>query len=284
MAAGETKKTVAAEEKTAAVSSALTNGDKSLQTGDFNAAIAFYEKAIAKDPESGEALNGLGRAYYELARYQEAITVLDHALSLRTNYSAAYLNRGCSYAKLNQNEKAVADFNRAIQLKPDYAEAYLYRGNAYGQYNMTSAIEDYTRALLLKDNRYDEAYLARGSIYKSIFDKTKDEDIKKKAIYDLANAINMTSIPAVRNDAEEKLRILTGAASDITAQTPHVFVHYNDSADESVVSLIGGDISRKKSRWRACSRLMVPRLATSGTTTRKTSRTHKSSGDCKSRP
>ena len=53
--------------------------------------------------------------------YDRAIADYDRAIQLKPDYAEAYVNRGWAYNAKGDYDRAIADFDRAIQLKPDYA-------------------------------------------------------------------------------------------------------------------------------------------------------------------
>ena len=77
------------------------------------AAAAFYARGTIKN---------------NLSRNEEAISDLNEAIRLRSNYAEAYLLRGVSKNNLGRHEEAIPDCNEAIRLRSNYAEAYFFRG------------------------------------------------------------------------------------------------------------------------------------------------------------
>ena len=82
--------------------------------------------------------------------YDRAIADFDRAIQLKPDDAVAYANRGWAYDDKGDYDRAIADFDRAIQLKPDYADAYAGRGWAYAKGDYDRAIADYDRAIQLK--------------------------------------------------------------------------------------------------------------------------------------
>jgi serine/threonine-protein kinase len=109
------------------------------RTGDnIPKAIAFYEQAIARDPNYALAYAGLANAYvllpyYTGARRSDALTKAREAalkaLQLDPNVAEAHVALG----KLNffhmDLAASVREYQRAIELKPNYATAHQWFGN-----------------------------------------------------------------------------------------------------------------------------------------------------------
>lgn len=110
------------------------------ENGNYQEAVAHYNKAIQAAPDNSSVHNNLGLAYYALRKYDEAISEYDRAIELEPDFSQAYFNRGQAYWRkggYNDTEfldRAVLDFTRVIELNPDDMDAYYNRGLAYSTY------------------------------------------------------------------------------------------------------------------------------------------------------
>lgn len=76
--------------------------------------IAMFEEVLEIDPDDSVATFGLGKAYMQLNRYDEAIPHLHHATEVQKDYSAAYLDLGKCYEFLQQTEDAIETFQAGI--------------------------------------------------------------------------------------------------------------------------------------------------------------------------
>ena len=91
--------------------------------------------------------------------YQEAIADYDRAIKLKPEYADVYYNRGNAYKNIEEYSKAIADYDRAIKLKPEYANAYNNRGNLHRILeDKQAAIRDYRKAaeLYKKHGKIDD--------------------------------------------------------------------------------------------------------------------------------
>ncbi|MDR2133672.1 MAG: tetratricopeptide repeat protein, partial [Treponema sp.] len=106
-----------------------------------------------------------GEQFYRKGEYDRAIAEYDRALDLRADYAEAYTGRGNAYRKKGDAGRAIDDYSRALRFKPDLPELYNYRGYVYAERGDTAkAIEDYSRALQLK-NDYAGAWFNRAHAF-----------------------------------------------------------------------------------------------------------------------
>jgi cytochrome c-type biogenesis protein CcmH/NrfG len=125
-----------------------------------------------------------GEQLYRSEDYDKAIAEYTRSISLKSDYTEAFVSRGNAWRRKGDVDRAVADYTRAIALKPDYAEVYNYRGYLYArQGNHAKAIEDYSRAVRLKSG-YADAWFNRAYAYM----ETKDWE---KAITDYTQVIKL---------------------------------------------------------------------------------------------
>lgn len=75
---------------------------------DFTYMYAYREKAIA---------------LYQMAKYQDALTVLKRAVTIQNNFDEGYYWMGRCYEKLNKKNDAVESYQNALLYDKNYAEA-----------------------------------------------------------------------------------------------------------------------------------------------------------------
>jgi S1-C subfamily serine protease len=130
--------------------------------GHWQAAEIDYTQSIALNPEYAEAYLHRGNVRNILTNWRGAKSDFDFALSLNPKLLAAYIGRGVALCELNDCQDALNDYARAIYLSPVSADAYSYKGFAhYRLGNRQSAISSYLTAADLyqkqgKDNEYLE--------------------------------------------------------------------------------------------------------------------------------
>ncbi len=100
------------------------------QKGDYQGALADYDRAIQFNPKNANAYynRGLLKAT-KLQDYQGALADYDRSIKLKPTNDEAYNNRGnLKVESLKDYQGALLDYNRAIELRSQNANAYYNRG------------------------------------------------------------------------------------------------------------------------------------------------------------
>ena len=98
-----------------------------------------------------------GVTEYESGNYEGALAYFDRAAQHDPNQKEIYRYRADARFRLGQYERSVSDYNVAISLDPQDAKLYNSRGMAYARQSLFySAIQDYNKALAI-DSRFTEA-------------------------------------------------------------------------------------------------------------------------------
>jgi TonB family protein len=88
----------------------------SIDSGDYDSAIADSNKAIELKPGESSAYLSRGMAYYHKKNYDQAIADYDKVIELDPKDLLAYLNRADSYEKKGEIQKAAVDYQKAVEL------------------------------------------------------------------------------------------------------------------------------------------------------------------------
>jgi len=141
-------------------------GEAWQELGKLEEAIEAYTKALAIKPDYAEAYSNMGAALADQGKPEEAIEVYNKALAIKPDYAEAYSNMGNALKEQGMLEEAIEAYTKALAIKPDYAEAYSNMGVALAdQGKLEEAIEVYNKALAIKPD-YAEAYSNMGMALK----------------------------------------------------------------------------------------------------------------------
>ncbi len=94
--------------------------------GDFEKAVAFYEKLVEKNPRRTEYVQDLVACYQQLERYQEAENFLNQRLNDRNPYPTLLIDLGYNYALQEKEEMAQTYYDKALDIiskNPNYGYA-----------------------------------------------------------------------------------------------------------------------------------------------------------------
>lgn len=105
------------------------------QRGYFDQAGAFFQQALRDDPESAEALYGIGSVYLNQNKNVQARETFERCIKRKATYPEtlpdAWNNLGVLATRENRIQEAVADFQEALKISPTHLLALTNLGNAY---------------------------------------------------------------------------------------------------------------------------------------------------------
>jgi tetratricopeptide (TPR) repeat protein len=126
--------------------------------GDYDGAIAAFDRAISLNPNDDFSLYERGLAWLARPDYNRALADFNSVLRLKPNTWGALQERGNAFRGKGDYDHAIADYNAALALNPGAAAIYFDRGQAYAlKRDSGMAINDFDRALQMQANV--EAYL-----------------------------------------------------------------------------------------------------------------------------
>ena len=92
-------------------------------TGDKKTAIDFFDKCLNLDNRHMFAYREKGIALYDMSKYEDAVTVLDKAVTLQNNFDEGYYWLGRCMEKLNRPADAIEEYRTALMYSKDFTEA-----------------------------------------------------------------------------------------------------------------------------------------------------------------
>jgi tetratricopeptide (TPR) repeat protein/peroxiredoxin len=141
----------------------LSYGSIFFQRGYYDQAGAAFERALHDNPDSAEALYGLGSVYLNQQKTAEARESFERATKLRASYpdtlANSWNNLGLLSARDGRTEEAIGYFDQALRLSPDHVVALENLGSAYRQLKRwDDARKAYERALTVSPNDPEANY------------------------------------------------------------------------------------------------------------------------------
>ncbi|WP_295798852.1 tetratricopeptide repeat protein [Mucilaginibacter sp.] len=196
--------------------------------GKYPEAIAAFEKIITADGKNVNAINVLSQLYLRsnkaqqgydvatrglgiapdnidlnitkakaamaLSRDDEALTIMDAAITKHDDVFILYVIKGNVLDDQNKIQLAIGAYSKSIQLKPDFPFAYLSRAEDFASISRyENALTDYNKFIeMIPDN--DEGYNMRGSTNhklgkntEALADYSKAIELNKDQKYALVN-------------------------------------------------------------------------------------------------
>jgi predicted AlkP superfamily phosphohydrolase/phosphomutase/tetratricopeptide (TPR) repeat protein len=101
-------------------------GDTYLSLLQWENARSAYEKAVALDPDSAFAFQGLSTVYRRQGLNQETVDTALRAVSLLHRLPMAHFNIGVAMARSGDTERAILAFETALRFRPDMINAHRY--------------------------------------------------------------------------------------------------------------------------------------------------------------
>ncbi|KAJ7993277.1 hypothetical protein DPEC_G00270770 [Dallia pectoralis] len=107
------------EEEIAEAERLKTDGNDQMKVENFGAAVEFYSKAIATNPQNAVYYCNRAAAYSKLGNYAGAVQDCELAIGIDPNYSKAYGRMGLALTSLNKYTEAVSYYKKALELDPE---------------------------------------------------------------------------------------------------------------------------------------------------------------------
>ena len=130
----------------------------------YEQALTVINQAISLVPNNPNHYNEKSSELSRLKRYDEGLAAITQAINLAPR-AVWYGNRGNLYRDQQKYKLALDDYNKAIELNPNHANAYVNRGILYyNQQKYELALSDFSKAIDINPNDA-EAYSNRGGVY-----------------------------------------------------------------------------------------------------------------------
>jgi tetratricopeptide (TPR) repeat protein len=154
--------------------------------GYFEQAQVYFQQAMKDDPQSAEALYGLGSAYLQLQKSAEARQCFERVLQLHASYPGtlpnAWNNLGILSAREGNLDAAIQQFQRALQIDPEHSVALQNLGSAYRQKKDWPAAKQALEHSLALNPDDPEANYTLGMVYAQQDDSKQAHEYLQKAL------------------------------------------------------------------------------------------------------
>jgi len=128
-------------------------------------AIDFLNEFIDKNPYSEVAWHQLGRQYYAIKEYEQALRAFDYATLIDDSFLGAFLEKAKTLEKLKRYEEAIGCYNITMDLDDPTSFALLRVGKCYERLgNREKALKFYLKTVH-EDPLLDKAWIAITDFY-----------------------------------------------------------------------------------------------------------------------
>ena len=122
-----------------------------VKSGETQAALDEFNRAVALDPYNAQALYGRALLYQGNNEHDFAIADFGAASGLNPQKAEPLLGRAVSYLAIGKVKEAAADLDEAAEADPHNAQVWTIRGQAYERLgDKAKAAASYNRALALR--------------------------------------------------------------------------------------------------------------------------------------
>lgn len=140
-------------------------------------AIVFLNSYIDKNPFSEIAWHQLGRQYFMLNMYNEALTAFDYAVIIDDSFVGGYLEKAKTLEELERYNEAIENYMITLKLDDPTAFAYVRIGECFEKLEIEDAAVKYYKKSVQEDPLLDRGWLLLTNVY------FKKEDYSKALHY-----------------------------------------------------------------------------------------------------
>ena len=128
-------------------------------------AIAYLNKYIDKNPYSEIAWHQMGRLYYGVKDYENAIRAFDYATLIDDEFLGAFMERAKAFERLDRHEEAIESYSRTIELDDATSYALLRIGKCHEKLGNTVLALKFYNETVHEDPLLDKGWIAITDFY-----------------------------------------------------------------------------------------------------------------------
>nr|WP_299174312.1 tetratricopeptide repeat protein [uncultured Allomuricauda sp.] len=151
---------------------------------DFDGAIHYLNDYLEDSPYCEVAWHQLGKMYYIINMYQEALTAFDFAIISDDSFIGAYFEKGKVLEKLGRYNEAIENYETTISIEDPTSHAYLRIGRCHEKLGNNDLAKYYYYNTVHEDPLLDKGWLAITDFHYKLGNY-------EKALYYINKAINI---------------------------------------------------------------------------------------------
>ncbi|WP_188553442.1 tetratricopeptide repeat protein [Edaphobacter dinghuensis] len=244
------------------VQSLYQNARTAQAANDNDTAVADYLKIIRLDPKLGAAYNNLGRLYYNMGRFSDAVPVLVRGLRIDPSMHPAEIILGASYYQMGSFDKARGSLEAALKSLPDDRFARITLVHALMEQNNLDEAVQQLRHLTSSDPKDQEAWYLLGKLQLQLsqqaFERVHAIDPNSPLSHELSGEI-MESMKNTPGAIAEYKKALEVAPNDGGAMEHLANAYWNSGewaeARDSFEAILQHDASNCLAHWKLANSL-----------------------------
>ena len=147
-------------------------------------AVLYLNKYINKNPFCEVAWHQLGRQYFVLNMFTEALTSFDYSVIIDESFIGGYLEKAKTLEELKRYEEAIENYIITLELDDPTAFAYVRIGECYEKISQTDTAIKYYKKAVHEDPLLDKGWLLLTNLY-------QQEKDYQKALYYITKALHI---------------------------------------------------------------------------------------------
>ncbi len=152
--------------------------------GSHEDAIRYLNAYVDKNPYCEVAWHQLGKQYFELGRFKEALTSFDYAVLIDESFIGGYLEKAKTLEELKDYEEAIKNYLITLELDDPTAFAYVRIGQCYEKLNNAHTAIHFYKKAVHEDPLLDRAWILLTNV-------CYNEKNYQKALYYINKAIQI---------------------------------------------------------------------------------------------
>lgn len=242
---------------------ALYQHARTAQAADDNtSAVADYLKIIHLDPALGAAYNNLGRLYYNMGRYTDAVPVLVRGLRIDPSMHPAEIILGASYYQIGSFDKAIGVLEAALKALPEDRFARITLVHALVEQNKLEEAVHQLQQLTNRNSKDQEAWYLLGKLQLQLsqqaFERVHAIDPNSPLSHELSGEI-MESMKNTPGAIAEYKKALEVAPSDVGAMEHLANAYWTagewEQARDSFARILQTDPNNCLAHWKLANSL-----------------------------
>ncbi len=147
-------------------------------------AIVYLINYIDTNPYCEVAWHQLGRQYFVLNRFKEALRAFDYAVLIDESFIGGYLEKAKTLEELERYEEAIQNYLITLELDDPTAFVFVRIGECYQKLNDLDSATKYFKKAVHEDPLLDKAWLLLTNLF-------QEEEQYQKALYYIRKALHI---------------------------------------------------------------------------------------------